>query len=634
MTGQHEDETDARCFGATTRFAVLGVAAIELLRTAWISDDALITVRSVLNLIHGHGPTFNVEERVQAFTHPLWFLMASAAGWVSGNVVVALLVLSVGVSLLNLWLFLRFVASSPLGGLVAAAGLLLSKSYVDYSTSGLENPLTHLLLLSTTLAASRASAGDRFWFSLAFLAVGALYLSRPDAVLLGVPVLFALWNRARPSPGLLVRALIVGALPAMAWTLFSLFYYGFPFPNTAYAKLATGVATEALAAKGVWYLVQSWANDPVSAVLVGLGIVLGIRARAELRALALGLVVYLLFLILVGGDFMAGRFLTPLGFSAAVIVARTRWRTPDLIPVAALIGLAGCATFDQTVAASLEPPPERRTFWGDVADERQYYFDERNLLRAPQSLFASRRWSAEEDRRVRISCGGLGLMALRSGPGTHFVDECALTDPLLARLPAILVPMPRAGHYFRRLPEGYLASLEQGVNRLEDPSLARYYDQLRVVTRGPLFSVERMRVIASLNFRQRVAPSAPSDTAPRGERVVKVEEVAKQMAEADGGSAAAGIEFQESLLVRFRRPERVRVLEFSLDRGGIYRVEMSQSDSWKLVGYFGPGAEGELGLERYVHSFSDRRPLVRSVRIAAVHGTVPHRMDHLALTSQ
>jgi arabinofuranosyltransferase len=48
---------------------------VTLLRTAWISDDALITTRTVLNLLGGYGASFNIDERVQAYTHPLWFLI-------------------------------------------------------------------------------------------------------------------------------------------------------------------------------------------------------------------------------------------------------------------------------------------------------------------------------------------------------------------------------------------------------------------------------------------------------------------------------------------------------------------------------------------------------------------------------
>ena len=70
-----------------------------LLRTAWLSDDALITLRTVLNVTHGYGLTFNIAERVQTYTHPLWMLMLTGAYLVAGNVYYAAIGLSVGVSL-------------------------------------------------------------------------------------------------------------------------------------------------------------------------------------------------------------------------------------------------------------------------------------------------------------------------------------------------------------------------------------------------------------------------------------------------------------------------------------------------------------------------------------------------------
>ena len=49
-----------------------------LVRTAWISDDGLISLRTVMNVTHGHGLTFNIGERVQTFTHPLWLALLTA----------------------------------------------------------------------------------------------------------------------------------------------------------------------------------------------------------------------------------------------------------------------------------------------------------------------------------------------------------------------------------------------------------------------------------------------------------------------------------------------------------------------------------------------------------------------------
>src|SRR6188768_363986 len=60
-----------------------------LIRTAWMSDDALITLRTVLNATHGFGLRFNILERVQTFTHPLWLGVVTAAYYLTSNVYLA-----------------------------------------------------------------------------------------------------------------------------------------------------------------------------------------------------------------------------------------------------------------------------------------------------------------------------------------------------------------------------------------------------------------------------------------------------------------------------------------------------------------------------------------------------------------
>ena len=57
-------------------FGVLLVCYIALI-SSWISDDAQITFRQILNFLNGDGIVFNFGERVQAFTHPLWFFLLS-----------------------------------------------------------------------------------------------------------------------------------------------------------------------------------------------------------------------------------------------------------------------------------------------------------------------------------------------------------------------------------------------------------------------------------------------------------------------------------------------------------------------------------------------------------------------------
>ena len=58
---------------------LLALFALVIVRRAWVSDDAYITFRTVDNFLHGYGLVWNVSERVQAYTHPLWvFLLVGA----------------------------------------------------------------------------------------------------------------------------------------------------------------------------------------------------------------------------------------------------------------------------------------------------------------------------------------------------------------------------------------------------------------------------------------------------------------------------------------------------------------------------------------------------------------------------
>src|SRR5260370_12408946 len=42
-----------------------------VLKNAWLGDDSYITFRTVDNIIHGYGLTWNTDEPFQPFTHPL-----------------------------------------------------------------------------------------------------------------------------------------------------------------------------------------------------------------------------------------------------------------------------------------------------------------------------------------------------------------------------------------------------------------------------------------------------------------------------------------------------------------------------------------------------------------------------------
>ncbi len=126
---------------------------VVVLGRAWMSDDASITFRVVDMLWHGHGPVFNPGERVQAYTHPLWFFLLAIAGRLGFELYYAAVALGVACAAGTGYLVARVLP--PLSATVAVALLATSTAFVDFSTSGLENSLTHLLIAGMLVAGVR-----------------------------------------------------------------------------------------------------------------------------------------------------------------------------------------------------------------------------------------------------------------------------------------------------------------------------------------------------------------------------------------------------------------------------------------------------------------------------------------------
>ena len=64
--------------------ALLAFAGLSLW-SAWVCDDAYITLRTVHNFVSGEGLRWNVAERVQSYTHPLWMFVLSAVYALTGE---------------------------------------------------------------------------------------------------------------------------------------------------------------------------------------------------------------------------------------------------------------------------------------------------------------------------------------------------------------------------------------------------------------------------------------------------------------------------------------------------------------------------------------------------------------------
>lgn len=476
---------------------------IALIRTAWVSDDAAITLRTVLNFINGYGPTFNVDERVQAFTHPLWFLLISFFSLGVGNVFYATFFLSISLSLITFWLFITQIGKEKLSAIVIGILLIFSRSYVDFSTSGLENPLAHLLLVLLILFYDRYQATkSASCLSPFFLCVSCLYLTRPDLMLLILPLVVGVLIDNNQKGNAILKTLLINVTPIGVWTLFSLFYYGFPFPNTAYAKLAAGTPFIEHLHRGLEYFYDAWFSRNLAIMTLFLGVSFGIFNTKAQKKLAMGILLYCAYLIFIGGDFMRGRFLTAPLLMACIILSRIIYSRLETTAIFLLLIFIALPESEYTL---LSPSTyyDKSIRANGLADERGYYYQWSGLLADSEKTFSIQKWHVSSSQRaVTVACGGLGEKGLTLGPSVHIIDVCALSDPLIAHLhlPASNAEFWRTGHLTRFLPKGYYKSIEQKENLLINPQIKKYYDSIRLITRGGLLDKNRLKEIARINL--------------------------------------------------------------------------------------------------------------------------------------
>jgi arabinofuranosyltransferase len=483
--------------------AFLGFA----LHRAWIGDDGFITLRVADNFVHGYGPVWNVGERVQAYTHPLWLFLLSAVYAVTREPYFTTITLGLFLSFLTAYFLCFRVARAWESGLIGVLCLALSTAFLDYSTSGLENPLTHLLLVLFAWAYFRGTESLRRLFVLSLLG-SLLAVNRLDAFLLVLPALIFAWGQRHSLRSLGV--MLLGQFPLLLWEGFSLVYYGFLIPNTAVAKLYTGLPRLYLLARGLDYLKYTAVIDPWTLLAMVLGLLSLLLARSNRRRLAFaaGMLLYLAYVVFIGGDFMGGRFLTAPFLMAVILLVLLPCRGQDR----ALWGLLAIMAVIASLFSFIWPWRTMATraegefvALSGIADERSYYYSGNGLFSgyAWKDLPAYyQRYGGEELRRngsAVIEANQIGMLGYYAGPQVYIVDGLALSNAFLARLHPDGGSI-RIGHFTRRIPPGYVETLQTGTNHITDPRLHAYYDHLQPIVRGSLWSRQRWHEIVQMNL--------------------------------------------------------------------------------------------------------------------------------------
>ena len=497
------------------------ILSFVFFKNAWVSEDAYIVFRSIDQLFIGNGPVWNPHERVQVFTSPLWFTVLATARLFSKdlylNTIIVSFILWVGTILV-----LRRIFKDDLKLLLAGLLLVASNAFYDYTSSGLENILAYFILVLyifhyRTLFKLEPEKAQKKELHLRylFLLFGLLICVRHDLLLILLPsITYASFIYYQPLTFKRWGSLFgLGSIPFGLYTLFSLIYYGFPFPNTAYAKLNTGIPKSDIVKQGTNYFLISFQKDTLTLLIIfgALILTLFLSKKASFRPLAYGIGLNLIYIIYVGGDFMLGRFFSYAYLLSVILlllgIASINLRKAGGYGIIALLVIY-LGVYPHTPLSS--PLNHTSTYiTKGVADERGQFFNTLSLSKYVAHISAGQSFpshpAVSEAQQFRSSSDQLivreniGMYGYTVGTEKIIIDQFALSDPLLARLH---VPgWWRIGHFRREIPAGYLASIENGDEQIEDPEINEFYEKLKIITQSDtLFSWERIETIILFNL--------------------------------------------------------------------------------------------------------------------------------------
>lgn len=305
-------------------------------------DDANIYFVYMRNFAEGHGFVWNIGgERVEGFTSLIWTLVGALAYTISpayfNVILLAINFFLIFFALRSVLLFSRRLNHTE-GQLVTATDifiislLVLPLGFVEWTVVALmETGLWTFLIIQLTLQLCsfylKNGAFNVYRFSIMVI---LLDMTRPESMVLSlvfIGILFLIllaektWKNAWTTAAI---PLILHAATFAAITAWRLSYFGYPFPNTYYAKVSASFLGNIQA--GIQYLFRFFYYYPhaavISAVLVVYAILLvkrflkkdsAIFAEDKIMLILLGVIFAGLSLpVVTGGDhFLYSRFYQP-----------------------------------------------------------------------------------------------------------------------------------------------------------------------------------------------------------------------------------------------------------------------------------------------------------------------------------
>ncbi|MBA4313223.1 MAG: hypothetical protein C0417_11400 [Chlorobiaceae bacterium] len=305
---------------------ILAIGLIHAYNYAFVNDDAFISFRYAENFVAGNGLVYNTGERVEGYTNFLWTLLIAGGLKLQIDPVLFSSILGILFHLGTLILFILISIRTQLQEtsfkyFIPLTALLLSLNRDSnvYATSGLETSMYTFFIVAGFFFLSL----DKIRRNILIAGIFALLamLTRPDGIIFLASVLIYFIiiteNKWKNCLIFLLPSIFI-FLPYWIWRWN---YFGFFFPNSFYAK-SIGLTYYSQGLEYVWLYFQTYYGLIilfVAAIIALLRFKTISRIKQELKIISnhpiliagIFSILYILFVIRIGGDFMHARFLIP-----------------------------------------------------------------------------------------------------------------------------------------------------------------------------------------------------------------------------------------------------------------------------------------------------------------------------------
>ncbi len=294
-------------------FLLVGLFVWHSVSVAYSSDDGFIAFQYVKNFIQGEGIVYNPGERVEGYNNFLWIVLLAGAAKLLPFVSLLHLSQALGIlfgalTILLVCRFSRMVRgeSGPFT-LLAGAFLAAHSGFSAWATGGLETTFYAFLVFAASYAYISYLKTRRNQVLVPVLFALAV-LTRPDALLLfGLTLVHALIWHKKNGEKIFNRTILqwvgIFSLIFIPYYLWRFSYYGYPLPNTFYAKV--GGSSTAKYFRGIKYLREYLRLYGFFVFIPPLLLLLRRPRTVWIDYFALLVGGYLVYLVYVGGDGLA-----------------------------------------------------------------------------------------------------------------------------------------------------------------------------------------------------------------------------------------------------------------------------------------------------------------------------------------